>query len=117
MLLRRWQNWFWSLALIAAAAWATLPSAAAYCATCYLGAADAGDKAIQALRLGIIVLAIPTATILGGILFYAFRYRDSAVLPERQSQEELLGNRWKERWGKTARFLTARISLSAVKLH
>ena len=108
---------FSSLALIAAAGWATLPNAVAYCATCYMGAAGAGDKGIRALQLGIIVLAIPTATILGGILWYAFRYRDSAVLPERQSQKELQGDRWEERFGEAARFITARISLPAVKPH
>ena len=108
------RKWFLSLALTAAAAWATLPNAVGYCATCYAGAAGVGDKGIRALQLGIVVLLIPTATILVGILWSAFRYRDSDSLPERQSPEELQGSRWEERFGEASGFATTRISLPAV---
>jgi len=108
------RKWFLSLALTAAAAWATLPNAVGYCATCYLGAAGIGDKGIRALQMGIVVLMIPTATILGGILWCAFRYRDSDSLPECQSPEELQGNRWEERFGEASGFAATKIPLPAV---
>ncbi|MBI3895792.1 MAG: hypothetical protein HY313_07650 [Acidobacteria bacterium] len=111
---RRQKRFFSSLALTAVAAGAVLPNAVAYCTTCYLGATGAGDKGIRALQMGIIVLIIPTAIILGGILWYAFRYQDPATVEQRQ---EIQGN-YQEKWlGKAVRFATAMVSLSAIKPH
>jgi hypothetical protein len=69
--------------------------AAAQCAMCYASAAAAGGKGIHALKLGILVLAIPTIAIFAGLIYLAFRYRNSysswqgQSLPERLSEQSL----------------------------
>ena len=50
--------------------------AAAQCAMCYASAAAAGSKGIHALKVGILVLAIPTVVIFTGVFVVAFRRRN-----------------------------------------
>ena len=76
-----------AIALVAAAFWAASAPALAQCAMCYSTAAAQGAKGIQALNLGIIVLLIPPVTIMGGILLYAFRYRNSQESWKRRELE------------------------------
>jgi hypothetical protein len=53
------------------------PSFAQGCAQCYQSAAASGPRSIQALRNGIVVLAIPPFFICVGVTFLAYRRRDS----------------------------------------
>jgi len=46
------------------------------CAMCRTSAAAADQTGKEALNLGVLVLLIPTASIFGGVLFWAFRKRD-----------------------------------------
>jgi len=48
---------------------------AAQCALCYTSAAASGNKGIQALQIGILILLIPAVTMLAGVFYFAFRYR------------------------------------------
>lgn len=46
------------------------------CAMCRTAAGAADDQGQRALNLAILVLLIPTTSIFGGIIFWAFRKRD-----------------------------------------
>lgn len=64
-----------------AAAWstATLAAGAAFgqCAMCYATAASQGPQARHALNLGILLLILPVASIIGGIAVVTYRNRNS----------------------------------------
>ena len=47
----------------------------AQCVMCYLSASASGDRGSQALRWGILVLAIPTLLIFAGLFILAYRRR------------------------------------------
>ncbi|MBI4460112.1 MAG: hypothetical protein HY648_08650 [Acidobacteria bacterium] len=113
MRVHRLKSWLGGLLLSAVAGNAFLSDAFAYCATCYAGAAGAGDKGIRALQLGIVVLLIPTGAILGGILWTAFRRQDSDNLPDTRSIAEMQEN-WQEPFGETGSFSKENSSLPAV---
>ena len=77
MQIGRVSKWLAVIVLVAAVFCVASAPALAQCAMCYTTAAAQGAKGIQALNFGIIVLLIPPVTIMGGILLYAFRYRNS----------------------------------------
>ena len=77
-------KWLSAIALVAAACWAVAAPALAQCAMCYATAASQSEKGIQALNLGIIVLLIPPVTIMGGILWYAFRHNAQETWKRRE---------------------------------
>lgn len=60
------------LGLVLAAA----PAAAAQCSMCRENAAAAGAEGAQALRLGILVLLVPTLALFAGVLAFAARRRE-----------------------------------------
>ncbi len=72
------KKWLLSLALVALALGLDSAPAVAWCAVCYDAAAASGPKAIRALQLGILILLVPTVTILGGLGLVAFRRRNSS---------------------------------------
>ncbi len=49
----------------------------AQCAMCRQAAASQQVEAIRALNAGILLLAIPPATIIGGIAWFTYRHRNS----------------------------------------
>ncbi|PWT93868.1 MAG: hypothetical protein C5B54_01200 [Acidobacteria bacterium] len=53
------------------------PAFSQSCSLCYTQAASAGEKVIQALRNGILVLLIPPILISAGITYLAYRKRKS----------------------------------------
>lgn len=55
----------------------SVPAFSQSCSLCYTQAASAGEKVIQALRHGILVLLIPPILISGGITYLAYRKRKS----------------------------------------
>lgn len=83
-----WASWGKRIGLGLFLIWTTASTAAAQCVMCYASASNAGSKAIQALRSGILVLVIPTALVFGGIMFIALRHRKFGS-NESDSTEEL----------------------------
>lgn len=69
-------------------AWATLPNAAAYCATCY-SVAGVGDKITSVLQRGIAVLLIPTVAIMGFIVLRTLRSKDASSQEVPLPQDDL----------------------------
>jgi hypothetical protein len=57
--------------------WLGSRPALAQCVMCYMNATGAGAKAAHTLRIGILILAIPTMTILAGLVVVAIRRRNS----------------------------------------
>ncbi|MGA2694771.1 MAG: hypothetical protein ABSE92_01845 [Terriglobales bacterium] len=79
--------WRWALGagLLALA----LPVAQAQsCALCYTQAASAGQRVIQALRSGILMLVIPPAFLSVGVTVMAYRKRNQFVNPEDAADSE-----------------------------
>jgi len=70
--------------------------AAAQCILCYSSAAGAGGRGIRALQIGILVLLIPTLAILAGVLWVAYRRRNSDAAGPAVSESEKDSN-WEER--------------------
>jgi hypothetical protein len=76
--------------------WISALPAAAQCVLCYSSASSAGNRGIQALKEGILVLLVPTLLIFAGITFLAVRHRnlhgknDEAVLPDAAKEEAFL---------------------------
>lgn len=77
------RSWIGSLAGLAAAIGASSAPAMAQCAVCYTSAAATGDRGAAVLRLGILVLLIPTLLTFGGVLWLTLRGRRSE---ERENQ-------------------------------
>ena len=80
-------KWLQAIVLVTAAFWIAASPALAQCSMCYTTAAAQGAEGIRALNIGIIVLLIPPVTIMGGILLYAFRCRNSQELWKRRVPE------------------------------
>jgi hypothetical protein len=51
---------------------------AAQCIMCYLSASSSGERGAQVLRLGILVLAVPTLLTFAGLFLLAYRRRNPA---------------------------------------
>jgi len=51
---------------------------AAQCIMCYLSASSSGERGSQVLRLGILVLVIPTLLTFAGLFLLAYRRRNPA---------------------------------------
>ncbi len=78
-------RWMLGTALLALA----LPAAHAQsCALCYTQAASAGQRIIQALRSGILVLVIPPAFLSVGVTVMAYRKRNQFADPESAAGSE-----------------------------
>ena len=57
-------------------------TAAAQCIMCYLSASSSGERGSQVLRIGILVLAVPTLLIFAGLFYLAYRRRNPAEWDE-----------------------------------
>lgn len=73
-----WRNWLSSIGLAALSFWLGSVPAAAQCAMCYATASGSGSRTIRALQIGILILLVPTITILGGLVVLALRRRNSS---------------------------------------
>src|SRR3990172_3610010 len=52
--------------------------ATAQCIMCYLSASSSGERGTQVLRMGILVLAVPTLLTFAGVFLLAYRRRNPA---------------------------------------
>ena len=68
---------FWTLALAVATFFLNAAPAAAQCVMCWASAAGAGSRGIRALQIGILVLLVPTLALGGGVLWLAYRRRNT----------------------------------------
>jgi hypothetical protein len=59
----------------------TAAPAAAQCVLCYTSAAGAGDRGIRTLQIGILILMIPTVSILAGLVWMVVRRGNSDPVP------------------------------------
>jgi len=79
--------WHWMLGVCFLAL--VLPAAHAQsCALCYTQAASAGQRVIQSLRSGILVLVIPPAFLSVGVTVMAYRKRNQFANPESAAASE-----------------------------
>lgn len=60
--------------------------AAAQCVMCYLSAGSSGERGAQVLRMGILVLAVPTLLIFAGLFVLAYRRREPAGRAEQPAE-------------------------------
>ena len=72
----RLRSWLSALALTVAMFFLNAAPAAAQCVICYTSAAGAGSQGIRALQIGILVLLVPTLTMLAGVLWLAYSRRN-----------------------------------------
>ena len=72
----RLRSWLAALGLTVAMFFLNAAPAAAQCFICYTSAAGAGSQGIRALKIGILVLLVPTLTMLAGVLCLAYRRRN-----------------------------------------
>jgi hypothetical protein len=80
-----WKNlirWMSGISGAAAFLLAHPSTAAAQCIMCYMSASSSGERGAQALRLGILVLAIPTLLTFAGVFLLAYRRRNPVVWEE-----------------------------------
>lgn len=73
----RFRDWLAALVLAGAGFFLTSVPAAAQCIMCYSSAAGSGGRGIRALQIGILVLLVPTLSFLAGVLWVAYRRRNS----------------------------------------
>ena len=73
----RFRNWLSALLWGVAGFFLTSVPAAAQCILCYSSAAGSGGRGIRALQIGILVLLVPTLTFMAGLLWIAYRRRNS----------------------------------------
>ena len=73
----RFRHWLSAFVLGGTAFLLTSLPAAAQCILCYSSAAGAGGRGIRALQIGILVLLVPTLTFMAGLLWIAYRRRNS----------------------------------------
>ena len=69
-------RWITRMAAFLAALWVPASACAQSCALCYTQAAGAGQRIIQALRGGIIILVIPPILICTALTIMAYRKRN-----------------------------------------
>ena len=82
-----------ALALTVAVFFLNAAPAAAQCIMCYASAAGAGSRGIRALQIGILVLLVPTLAIGAGVLWLAYRRRNSDALESEVSGKD---SNWNE---------------------
>ena len=67
---------------------ATAAPAAAQCVMCYVSAAGSGDRGIRALQIGILILMIPTVTIMAGLVYTVIRRRHGVPVGTEKSKTD-----------------------------
>ena len=85
---KRLSNWLSALALTVAAFFLSAAPAAAQCIMCYASAAGTGSRGIRALQIGILVLLVPTLALGAGVLWLAYRRRNSDALGSEISEKD-----------------------------
>ena len=65
-----------SLLAAAGTVWCSLP-VQAQCVMCYTTTVGSGARTIEALKIGILIMLVPTLAIFAGIFFLVYRRRDS----------------------------------------
>ena len=90
---KRFFNRLSALALTVVAFFLNAAPAEAQCIMCYASAAGTGSRGIRALQIGILVLLVPTLAIGAGVLWLAYRRRNSDA-----SESEISGkdSNWNE---------------------
>ena len=71
-------KWLYALAGTTASLLAGPATTAAQCIMCYLSASSSGERGSQVLRMGILVLVIPTLLTFAGLFLLAYRRRNPA---------------------------------------
>ena len=88
------RRWIGLMAGVALAACGSAIPAAAQCALCYTSAAATGERGAAVLRVGILVLLIPTLLTFAGVVFLTLRslkWRESWTDQPLQEGEERRG--------------------------
>ena len=81
---------FIAMALVAVALVLPLPAFSQGCALCYTQAASAGQRMIEALRSGILILVIPPTLGSVGMIFLLHRKRNQV----RRTESTEFGQQW-----------------------
>ncbi len=89
----RVRRWVSTLSMWAAVYCVTAAPAAAQCILCYTSAAGSGDRGIRAIQTGILILMVPTVTILCGLVWMAFSRRHGDRAQPDSSEMDL---QWEE---------------------
>jgi len=74
--------------MVSAALALPLPALSQSCALCYTQAASSGQKMIQALRDGILILVIPPTLGSIGMLFVVYRKRNQTRLTDSRTDKD-----------------------------
>ena len=90
---KRFFKWLSALALTVAVFFLNAAPGAAQCIMCYASAAGAGGRGIRALQVGILVLLAPTLAIGAGVLWLAYRRRNSDASESESSGKD---SNWNE---------------------
>ena len=90
---KRFSNRLSALGLTVAVFFLNAAPAAAQCIMCYASAAGTGSRGIRALQIGILVLLLPTLALGAGILWLAYRRRNSDALESEISGKD---SNWNE---------------------
>ena len=90
---KRFFNRLSALGLTVAVFFLNAAPAAAQCIMCWASAAGAGSRGIRALQIGILVLLVPTLGLGGGVLWLAYRRRNSDALESEVSEKD---SNWNE---------------------
>ena len=85
---KRLGKWLSAVTVMVAAFFLNAAPAAAQCIMCYASAAGAGSRGIRAIQIGILVLLVPTLTIGAGVLWVAYRRRNSDALESEVSGKD-----------------------------
>ena len=86
-------GWLSAVLLGAVAYFLTAAPAAAQCVLCYISAAGSGDRGIRTLQIGILILMIPTVSILAGLFWITVRRRHAdPVVPDGSEMD----TKWEE---------------------
>jgi hypothetical protein len=64
------------------------PAAAQSCALCYTSAASSGNRMIQALQSGILILAVPPTLLSFGMIFVLYHKRNQVRSAEDAAQSD-----------------------------
>ena len=85
---KRFSKWLSAVGLTVAVFVLNAAPAAAQCIMCYASAAGTGSRGIRALQIGILVLLVPTLTLGGGVLWLAYRRRNSDAVESEVSEKD-----------------------------
>jgi hypothetical protein len=88
----RIRGWISASLGVVVAYFMTAAPATAQCILCYTSAANSGDRGIRTLQIGILILLVPTMSILSGLVWIAVRRRNADTAAEASGME----SKWEE---------------------